>query len=203
MAVSLFPPITGGAVPLDVEALGEAPAFVRTRGMSRWHRPRSGVRYPDGRTSYTVWCGQFVGGSTRAGRFLGADTPGGLPVCATCDGRAVGAGQVGGGPPGRALLFSPRHLAPPRICPGSRTALFAELPGGCVGQCLACGDAHPLRAMGGPYAPRTAITRHPPGAGLVGPCPFHAWRQVTARDGRAVCGCGRTLATGSTTPEET
>lgn len=190
--VALLPPATYSAVSLDIEALIEGPRFIRTRGMSRWHRPRSGTRYPNDRVVYGCWCGYGVGGSQRAGAFLAADEPpAGEPVCGTCEGRAAGAGQDDS-PTGRLLLFTPRHIDPPMNCPASRSSvLFEELPGGRVGRCLACGDMQPLRAMGGPYNPRYAIVQHPTGQALVEPCPFHRWRQLTAHDGRVVCDCGR------------
>ncbi|MFE7954426.1 hypothetical protein [Streptomyces sp. NPDC057413] len=194
VTVLLLPPVT--SAPPDylagAEALLEGPRFVRTRGMSRWHRPRSGVRYPE-RTVFDLWCGYAVGGSDRASAYITADEPpAGEPVCATCEGRAAGAGQEQTSPTGRQLLFSPRHIDPPKTCPGSRSSdLFTELPGGRAGLCLACGDVQPLRAMGGPYNPRYAIVQHPTGRGLVPPCPFHRWRQLTARNGRALCACGR------------
>lgn len=191
MTVALLPPITGSAVDLDVEALTEGPRFIRTRGMSRWHRPRNGTRHPNGRTVYGAWCGYGIGGSEKAGTYLAAEEPPpGEPVCATCEGRAAGAGQDDS-PTGRLLLFSPRHVDPPKNCPGSRSSLYEELPGGRAGRCLACSDVHPLRAMGGPYNPRYAIVQHPPGAALIAPCPFHRWRQLTARNGRVLCDCGR------------
>ncbi|MFE4697250.1 hypothetical protein ACFRIC_09170 [Streptomyces sp. NPDC056738] len=143
---------------------------------------------------YGAWCGYGIGGSERAGAFLAADEPpAGEPVCGTCEGRAAGAGQDGS-PTGRLLLFSPRDVAPPKNCPASRSSMYQELPGGRVGRCLACGDMQPLRAMGGPYNPRYAIVQHPTGQALVDPCPFHRWRQLTARDGRVLCACGREIS---------
>ncbi|MFJ8023334.1 hypothetical protein [Streptomyces sp. NPDC096311] len=193
MSVLLLPPATYSAVSLDIEALTDGPRFVRTRGMSRWHRPRSGTRYPKGRVVYGCWCGYGVGGSERAGAFLAADEPpAGEPVCGTCEGRAAGAGQ-NESPTGRLLLFSPRDIDPPKNCPASRSSLYEELPGGRVGRCLACGDMQPLRAMGGPYNPRYAIVQHLTGQALVAPCPFHRWRELTTRDGRVVCACGREI----------
>lgn len=187
MTVALVPPITGSTVSLDTEALTEGPRFVRTRGMSRWHRVRSGVRYGDGRTVYSLWCTGAVQGD-----FLSTDdAPAEDLVCGLCDGKAVGAGQEPDGPAGRTLVFQPRHITPPKNCPASRSSLYEELSGGRVGRCLACGDHQPLRAMGGPYNPRYAIVQHPTGAGLVQPCPFHRWRQLTARNGRVLCDCGR------------
>lgn len=199
MTVALLPPTTTSLARIEGEPLTEGPRFVRTRGMSRWHRPRNGVQYTNGRTIYTAWCGYGIGGSERAGGFLAAEEPAaGDLVCATCDGRAVGAGQETNGPAGRALVFAPR-LKPPKNCPGSRTDLYEALSGGTVGRCLACQDMHPLRAMGGPYNPRYAIVQHPPGPALFAPCPFHQWRHPTAQDGRLVCTCGRPLA--HTAPE--
>jgi hypothetical protein len=189
MTVALLPPVTSAPAKflIGAEPLTEGPRFVRTQAMTRWHRPRSGVQYGDGRLVYQLWCVGHVQGDT----FLSCDDlPAGDLVCGLCDGKAVGAGQDTG-PEGRQLVFSPRHITPPKNCPGSRTALFAELPGGRAGRCLACSDVHPLRAMGGPYDPRYAIVQHPPGAALVTPCPFHRWRQLVARDGRARCSCGR------------
>ncbi|MER7815616.1 hypothetical protein [Streptomyces sp. NPDC096153] len=193
MTVPLLPPITYSLAVFDGDALTEGPRFIRTRGMSRWHRPRNGVAYANGRTVYGAWCGYGIGGSERAGEYASSDTlPPGEPVCATCDGRAVGAGQDTG-PDGRRLLYTPRTLRPPKSCPGSRKRLFEELPGGRAGRCLVCSDVHPLRAMGGPYDSRYAIVQHPPGAGLIGTCPFHAWRYPTAVDGRVACSCGRPM----------
>ncbi|MDK0520357.1 hypothetical protein [Streptomyces sp. ML-6] len=194
MPVTLLPPITYGIGRTDAEPLDTAPRFVRTGGMSRWHRPRSGVRTADDRTVYSVWCGPQVGGLHRARPLLTTETvTDGLPVCATCDGRAVGAGQEENGPAGRRLVFGPRSLTPPRWCPGSRRGLYEPLPGGTTGRCLACSDSHPIRAMGGPYAGRVAIVQHPPGPALFEPCPFHRWRHPAVADGRLVCVCGRPL----------
>lgn len=193
MTVALLPPVTGGPVPAGMTALETAPAYVRTRGMSRWHRPRTGVRWPDGRITYGLWDGAgYV--ALPGGLAVDALPDDGLPVCGTCTGRAAGAGQIPS-PPGRGLVFAPRHIGPPRWCPGSRTGLYEPLPGGRVARCLVCGDAHSTRAMGGPYNGRYAIVQHPPGAGLVGPCPFHRWQQLTVTAGRVHCACGRPVTT--------
>jgi hypothetical protein len=193
VTVLLLPPVTGGPVPVDMVALEIAPEFVRTAAMSRWHRPRTGVRWPDGRITYGLWDGAgFV--AMPGGLAVDTRPDDGLPVCGTCDGRAAGAGQIAG-PDGRTLLFTPRHVQPPRWCPGSRSALYEALPGGRVGRCLVCSDMQPLRAMGGPYDGRYAIVQHPPGAALVGPCPFHRWRSLTATAGRVHCTCGRPVST--------
>ncbi|MFF5642100.1 hypothetical protein ACFY8Q_07265 [[Kitasatospora] papulosa] len=195
MTVALLPPISYGIGRMDAEPLTDGPRYVRTGGMSRWHRPRSGVQFPDARRVFTVWCGQQVGG-LRAARptAVAEEIPDSLPVCATCDGRAVGAGQEENGPAGRTLLYGPRSLTPPRYCPASRTGLYEQLSGGTAAECLACRDVHPIRAMGGPYASRVGIVQHPPGARLFAPCPFHAWRHpVRVEGGRLACQCGRPL----------
>ncbi|URC17961.1 hypothetical protein QEN62_gp39 [Streptomyces phage AxeJC] len=194
MPVMLLPPITYGIGHIDADPLTDGPRYVRTGGMSRWHRPRSGVRMADARTIYSVWCGQHVGGSRAAQPLLTTESvTDGAPVCATCDGRAVGAGQEENGPAGRTLVFGPRSLTPPRWCPGSRRDLYEPLPGATTGRCLACSDSHPIRAMGGPYASRAAIVQHPPGERLFAPCPFHRWRHPALVDGRLRCVCGRPL----------
>lgn len=194
MTVALLPPVTSAPAEYhdNAEALSEGPRFIRTRRMNRWHRPRNGVRYPEGRTVYGAWCGYGIGGSDKAGACLGVEEPPeGEPVCATCEGRAAAAGHDVS-PTGRNLIFEPRHIDPPKNCPGSRSSsLYAELPGGRAGRCLVCQDVQPLRAMGGPYNPRYAIVQHPIGSALVAPCPFHRWQSLVNRDGRAVCGCGR------------
>jgi hypothetical protein len=191
MTVALLPPTTGYLGPIAATALLEGPRYLRNPTMSYWHRPRSGRRdNADQVVTYDLWCGPYVRGHLA----LTTETvPPGERVCATCDGRAVGAGQEENGPTGRTLAFQPRHLVPPRFCPGGRTQMFAELGGGRVGQCLVCRDHHPLRAMGGPYDAFYGITQHPPGPGLVQPCPFHRWKALTARDGRIYCPCDTEL----------
>ncbi|MFF7171571.1 hypothetical protein [Streptomyces pseudovenezuelae] len=189
MAVRLLPPVTGIRDRSDAHALEEAPPLVRTRAMSRWHRPRSGYREGVGRVVLNLWCGPYVSGD-----YLTRTIPvTGERICGTCEGRAAGAGQIPQ-PEGRELVFNPRELHRPRYCPGSRTVLYQEQPGGRVGRCLVCSTYEPVRAMGGPYDPRFAITQHPPGPGLVSPCPWHRWKQLVAHDAHAVCACTRGAA---------
>ncbi|MHB9861910.1 hypothetical protein [Streptomyces sp. YIM S03343] len=190
--VLLLPPTTSYLGRIEATALLEGPRFLRTAAMTRWHRPRSGHRrHGDQVVSYDLWCGPYI---YEHKALTTGTVPAGDLICATCDGRAVGAGQETDGPAGRTLTFQPRHLTAPRHCPGSRTGMFEELPGGSVGRCLACQDNHPLRAMGGPYNSHYAIVQHPPGAGLVAPCPFHRWRGLTARNGHVYCPCGTDLS---------
>lgn len=200
MPVALLPPTTSsgghwhGQTPLN-----EAPRYARGRGNSRWHRVRCAVTYPPsyGRdtdwTVYTYWCGPGASSNDKTGPLWHVDDlPPGEPVCGTCVGRALGAGQddvPAGLPP---LVFSPRWRTPPTKCPGSRSrTLWTELPGRRCGQCLVCGDITPIRVVGHGYnAWGAGPTNHAPGSALVDPCPFHAWSQLGQRDGRAVCGCG-------------
>ncbi|MFD7410644.1 hypothetical protein [Kitasatospora purpeofusca] len=190
--VPLFPPVSSIAMyGPTAEPLTEGPRYVKTDRMRRWHRVRSGVRH-DGRTVYFLWCtGHVFDGRHHAKESLPSDAE----VCGPCDGRAVGAGQELVGPPGRTLAFRPRDVEPPAVCPGSRSdRLTRAVPPGTVGQCLACLDLHPVRAMGSPYNPRSAITQHAPGTGLAAPCPFHRWKYLEPTpDGALRCSCGRTL----------
>ncbi|MFD5916210.1 hypothetical protein ACFVYP_06880 [Kitasatospora sp. NPDC058201] len=194
MMVPLFPPVSSsvGTYGPDAEPLAEGPRFVKTARMRRWHRVRSGVRYGNGRTLYHLWC---QGSVSDAGFFAKESLASDAEVCGPCDGRAVGAGQEPDGPAGRLLVFNPRDIELPGTCPGSREErLTLAIPPGTVGQCLACLDLHPVRAMGGPYNPRAAITQHAPGGGLVAPCPFHRWKFLEAApDGGLRCSCGRIL----------
>lgn len=193
MTVTLLPPFTYSCGRTNATALATGPRFVRTRTMSRWHRTRSGVLY-DGRRSFHTWCGQLVFDSEprrNRGGFLGRDRDpvDGLPVCGTCEGRALGAGHDRNDGP-RDLLFSP-HPRRPRWCPGSNRPLYAghEDPRGWprVGTCLVCGAVERVRASSHSYGGHTVgLTRHEPLA-LIDPCPFHGWRHLTARGGVAVC----------------
>lgn len=200
MTVTLLPPVTGSLCspiqdwPRDV-ALTEAPNFMRSHASTRWHRVRAGVsmQRPWGLTVvYRYWCGQ----ATFADRSLGVET---LPdqelLCGTCEGRAIGAGQISR--PGLdGLVFSPMWIDPPAICPGSKNLqLVARLDNEWrEGRCLVCGHVDKLRYAGGPYNGRTNILRHPPGDDLVAPCEFHAWRMLVAArfpngDVAVVCRC--------------
>ncbi|MFF1792633.1 hypothetical protein ACFVXQ_00070 [Kitasatospora sp. NPDC058263] len=193
MTVQLFPPVSSlGMHGPDAEPLADGPRYVKTDRMTRWHRVRSGVRYGDGRTVYQLWCV----GAVFDDRFFSKDSlPADALVCGPCDGRAVGSGQEPAGPTGRSLVFRPRDVQPPAVCPGSRTERLTQaIPPGTVGRCLACADLHPVRAMGGPYNPRAAIVQHSPGGRLAAPCPFHRWKYLQASaDGGLACSCGRLL----------
>jgi hypothetical protein len=175
----------------DATPLTLGPRLIRTAGMGRWHRPRSGVHMTrHGRTVFHVWCGQGV-------QFGDAITATVLPVdeflCGTCEGRAIGAGHLPTGTPlNEALLFEPRSSAPPPArCPSHRIGAwqFADIPQG-VFACPVCGEPTRTRAAGGPYDSRLVVEGHAPGPGLVPPCPFHRWDWPALVDGVVRCGCG-------------
>lgn len=190
--VRLEPPYTrsGGRLS-DAIPLTRGPRLVRTRGMGRWHRPRSGVHLTRfSRTVLHVWCGQAV----HVGDAITAvDLPADDLLCGTCEGRAVGAGHPGTGTPlNEALLFEPRSSSPPPTrCPSHRLMEHEVrgLPYG-VFACPVCGQATRLRAAGGPYNSHLVIEGHLTGSRLFAPCPFHRWDYPALRDGVARCGCG-------------
>lgn len=182
MPITLLPPLTRGGPfhgGVRSEALTEGPAFVRSRGGSRWHRVRSAVRHLiDGEpshTSYLAWCGQNLSSS----HCRAVDEPDdGAPVCGTCEGRALGHDPKRPG-----LLFTPATLAPPRFCP-NRT-LFEDA-GSNVGRCLACQQLAPAKVHGWNGYPKLQLHV---ALELVAGCPFHAWRYLVEADGSAACRC--------------
>ncbi|WBB94260.1 hypothetical protein [Verrucosispora sp. WMMC514] len=194
MPVALLPPVTGGSHRFpDAVPLTEGPRFVRGPRSGRWHRPRAAVRYP-GRLVWALWCGPHLFDTEQVPVLRSDETPADGPVCGTCVGRALGAGQDETPTGLGELVFSPRWQEPPRRCPGSRAWDMFDRPDtahGSVGACLACGDLVAVRSMGGPWNPYAAPIEHVPGPGLVSACPFHAWQHIRRRpDGRAGCVCG-------------
>jgi hypothetical protein len=172
--------------------------LVRTKAMGRWHRPRSGERRvdPDGAlqaVSLQLWCGQCV----RMPALTADEVPDGEKLCGTCEGRAVGAGYPAiAGEPAMPLLHQPvSSRPPPPICPAVRRRLVPTPPPGkwpATVACPACGELVRIRAYGsGSSGGGVTLQRHPPGAGLMAPCPFHRWDQLVLRDQRAVCSCAR------------
>ncbi len=160
------------------EPLDTGPAYVRSREATRWHRPRSGHVHPDGRISYSYWCG-----ASASHGMIGADEVGrDDPLCATCEGRFAAQG------PGTWRFTAMTHL-PPSSCPAARSEYWVpedyrhgEFP------CPVC--AEPVKARGiSPWYSGCAVTRHKPGPGLVAPCRYHGWFHLVRRDGRAVCRC--------------
>lgn len=196
MTVALLPPIGGAGFDSRVllEPLLEGPSFIAKRHPQRagwlWHRPRSGhlslaeYRY-EVWTIWHLWCGQSANGRHAE---VAEELPEGGRVCATCDGRAAGAGQIPG--PGYPTSFTPRDSVPPRWCPGSgRSGLWSE-HGPMAGRCGVCGIVAGIRWMGGRYNGDVGIVRHEPlGDLLEVRCPFHGWRQLVLVAGRAVCRC--------------
>ena len=164
--------------------LTEGPEFVRTRGMSRWHRPRSGDRKPNGHAAYQLWCGSAAGYSRIGGPALTADSiPDDEPLCATCEGRWQ-AQQAG-----TRLRFTPLKDLPPTRCPASGSHIL--WPAGLRGSrftCLVCG-ADARVGVYGYGAPR--VCAHQTGPNLIDPCPHHGWNRLTMHDGAIVCACTR------------
>ena len=186
-----IPPISNGsATPGEAllqEARTEGPAFVRSsRGSGRWHIVRSAVdrldvwRDLEIRTTYHHWCGS-VSYSFRA---LTAEVvPDGEPLCGTCYGRAEGADDRPD------LVFEPQGHKPPKTCPGSQTR-WVDLREHNRGVCLVCAAGVKMRGFGGAYQWDWGAQKHEPGPGLVDPCEFHGWRQLTlTTDRTVVCRC--------------
>lgn len=208
MSVVLEAPISmgswyfGGDI-CRVEAVLEGPAYFKSGRGAYWHRTRSMTRYPlrncsrgmvrmGGYAAARAWCG--VGGFLEGGKNpgLGADAPlDDGPVCATCEGRAVGAGHpVGRLVPAGPVTFAPTSiLRTPRTCPGWKTLPLAH--DNRRGVCDVCGDEHPLRGGGGAWTPWYGLQKHAPGPGLILGCEFHGWRSLVRRreDGAVMCRC--------------
>lgn len=186
MTVALLPPASR-SWGKSGQPLKNGPAFVRSRAGTLWHRSRSGVLIlQHGGIVWHCWCGisRHDGRST-----VRDDAPKDEPVCATCEGRAFGSGQLPGDTD-YATQFTPMYVDPPRRCPGSRdSGLFAEVNWR-VGRCLVCAELLPIRAAGSPYNPTVGLVVHAPGVGLVPRCDFHGWQYMRAVDGKAVCNCG-------------
>lgn len=83
--------------------------FVYSRDGEYAHRVRSATLHTcrvNGRThaAYKCWCGMTL--LSKRARL--ADAPGTRPICATCEGRSVGAGLLGAREiAGRAVMFRP------------------------------------------------------------------------------------------------
>lgn len=89
--------------------------FWQSRTGTYTHRIRSGeVHLWNGRpthTTFQLWCGMT--GSSGRGRLM-SEAPADAIVCATCEGRATGAGQLGAHIiNGRFVRFSPRDRRGP------------------------------------------------------------------------------------------
>ena len=110
----------GGSIVSNVKR--SLPFIKSTRGLYT-HRVRSatshlyttsGLSWKVGEFHIAVhcWCGMTLLVSRRKrGQFL-AEPPDGSPVCATCEGRAIGAGQLGAREiAGRPVIYSPMGAA--------------------------------------------------------------------------------------------
>lgn len=101
----------GGSIPLGI--IKKALPFFRSRPGCYVHRVRCGRVYKLGarmpHTAFQMWCGTTGFISERKDGELLADVPAGAVCCATCEGRAVGAGLLGA--PiiaGHPVKYSPR-----------------------------------------------------------------------------------------------
>lgn len=130
--------------------------FVWSRNGRYTHRVRAVTVYPHGKTGLGVyaWCGMLVGSAASPSKMSATIDPD-RPLCGTCHGRAVGAGQID--TDGIPLIFAPQSIAPN------------------LGRCV---WEHPGR---GPYSypwrcHRTAIERIPeaPDGHKAGVCAEHA-----------------------------
>lgn len=201
MTVTLVPPVLGGWPDERelLEPLSEGPTFIVKRHPQRagrlWHRPRSGyLRYAEWTdritTVYNLWCGQSALNDWCE---TSEEPPLGDAVCATCEGRAAGAGQIPG-PAEYRVRFTPYGTRAPAWCPGGgRNGFWVETRGGTLASpnatCLVCGWDGRLRYSGGPYSGGMGLQAHHPTDQLVR-CPLHAWRQLTIVDRRLACRCG-------------
>jgi hypothetical protein len=174
-----------------------APRYVRTSRSTRWHRPRYGKRFSDqhpwapGKETFTVWCGQGVGARLQQPLLWSGSVPDGEPVCGTCEGRALGAGQdpTPEGMPG--LVFSGRYGLAPEWCPGGGTKLAVPHDGNRVATCRVCRRVEPMRACGGRYHADWKLAAHE-ATTLPDPCPEHGWYSLVPNGPADVrCACGR------------
>lgn len=172
------------------------PLLVRTRNMSRWHRVRAAAVFrrdeaigslPAQYTVWALWCGQsaFSMHSMPCDR-LPTD---GVPICGTCEGRAMGAGRDGVVATVTApadLLFTPtKVLTIPKVCPAT---VYREITWNRC-ECLLCGAFVKLRAGGGPYRSTWKPQRHGP-QNMIPGCPLHAWSGMRLHpDGTVSCPC--------------
>lgn len=181
MPVALLPRYShaqhlGGRPYAEPEPLDTGPSYVRSRDATRWHRPRHGHRYANGRVSYTYWCG------ANYGEMGVEELPAGDLLCGTCEGRFQAQTD-------QTLTFTPMTHRPPAWCPASRRdGWFPE--GYRTGRfdCLVCGADVTGRAMSSYYT-SYAVTRHKPGPRLVAPCRFHGWNFIVRRGDEPVCAC--------------
>jgi hypothetical protein len=188
------------------QVLDWLPPFV-TSGSSQaryCHRPRSATRHTgQDRISVHAWCGQLL---VHAAGFHYLP-PVDMPVCGTCEGRAVGAGWptseeiITARPvePWPAQRFTPRPcFDPPRWCPvgegqvGRRNgeAWLVDPDDERRGVCLMCHAEVQLRWRGDTLNGWWGPQRHEP-LEMIPPCRLHGWlRPERVNDPpRIVCKC--------------
>lgn len=93
--------------------------FAESRAGRYCHRVRSMILHNSGhptilRAHFSIrcWCGMCLCIGGRNLTKLLAEPSDGTPICATCEGRAIGAGQLGAREiAGRPVMFSPRRSA--------------------------------------------------------------------------------------------
>ncbi|PWK81674.1 hypothetical protein C8D88_11685 [Lentzea atacamensis] len=171
--IDLLPDYMYGIGALDSQPLKRGPNYVRSRNSDRWHRPRSGTWYQEGRAAFSYWCGSGTSHGWGQDEIPDVDN-----LCATCEGRWVGQQE-------NRLIFTPRKALPPTTCPASRSNLF---PKDAIRRfiCLVCGDEAKVSGgwNRGPY-----VSVHKTGANLIDPCPHHGWLRLCLHEGRVVCVC--------------
>lgn len=172
--IPLLPEFSHDCLPVRTQPLATAPDYVRSRNATRWHRPRSGRVFEDGRIAYSYWCGAGTPSGSGQDAIPTRDL-----LCATCEGRwkAQGSGR---------LIFTPRNSLPPTTCPASRRALF---PNGVRNPfpCLVCGAS--VKVTGG-WNRGPDVQVHKVGPSLIDPCPHHGWNRLCLDNReRVVCGC--------------
>jgi len=199
-------PLYSGPAKRTIRVTKMAP-FVATKAMTRSHRPRHARiyvyenpkvrdRWHQTRLSVDLWCGQIARNPT-----LHSVPMDGLPLCGTCEGRAVGAGyptteELINGDADLTrypLLFSPRQdFAPPGRCPNLDCD---DVPGTGSYCCVVCGHLGRW-AQGNGYCTANHMAHHKPADGMCPPCPNHAWNELKwhPRSRWLACKCGRLLA---------
>lgn len=111
--VDLQPPRFSAWRPNPVFAVSRSKPFAEAGAGRYTHRVHSASLHTCAGQSHLalkLWCGMLIhlgGRRNRDSRLV--DEPSGRPICATCEGRAIGAGQLGSREiAGRAVMFSPR-----------------------------------------------------------------------------------------------
>ena len=193
MTVTYLPPVglvhASVGASLEVETVTSGPAYCRTRSSTRWHLIRSAIdrltAHGEIRRTVQDWCGAFAGRDP----LMVDEIPDGEPTCGTCYGR-----REGHDPERPDLLFTPRLLQRPKVCPGSRSTFYAKTDVYNRATCLVCGDIVKMRGYGGWYGGKWGPQFHAPGPGLIEGCEYHGWKELVecldAQDRRVIaCKC--------------